>query len=77
MTVHKSQVKMRDYKNVRLSKLIDICATNEQPNFRIFHLYKFKDNASCNQRIRNEAYLITKYKPILNASTLDGTTTTI
>lgn len=59
-----------------LSVYIDIYVTNEKHKFRNFPLQKFRDNATYNQRICEEAYFIAKYEPFCYAAFTTNETTT-
>ena len=66
VTVHKQQIKEKNYEQIPLSGHIRNCAKNLQPNFYIFPMYYFFHSSTESERIIKEKRFIDKYNPKLN-----------
>ena len=68
MTVHRQQIRDPSTRQIPLSEHIDLCGGQVKPNFYVFPIYQFHDNATVQERENKESFFIQKYRPKLNIS---------
>ena len=66
LTVHRQQIRQKEYRQLKVSAHIEECAGSREPNFDIVPFYKMREDSKI-KRCLKEKYFISKFRPSLNA----------